>query len=1531
MSFSEKIKNEFGEHIQYEKEFQNYLNILEILSTSCINNKYCILSCRKLLSIEKLLFMLKSNNYPYKLKSILLLFLKNAYYPFPSINDIKIDIQYFFDIIENFVIKELIAFYFYRDFFIERNLIRNDEFNQKEQINNDTYNLIFNKLKKEPEIKEYLNHQKIILDYSPDNINSLFYNNKFISKNKIEEEYMNFFVSNSKFKNEKMKGLISFIYQMHIYIKENQIELNQQQKRILLLIKTILNKILDFLGKIEKEEIIDDNYLINIEYNIQKCLSVLIYEDNDILYYKQKNIKNQIIVSENENQKIEQNAQKLLENVKNYILLNETSILKIFNLSENDNIIEIKNIKFIRAIKLLFKNKINNEEINDTIKYLDKTDKGKINLKDLYIYFNKNKKNKGDKKDQIISEYLDINSKLDDKSFKISFTFKEYLFIFYKIHKQIGYNNSLKNIISLLISENNTNNLILFFSRILRYIIKNENNKKQKLYFIQFIHGILNDKNYYSIEKNNQIKTEKIEVIQLILCHSGVIEFILKNLCLDSGIEIIYECFSILNLCLKKENRNVQNTIYNYASFRNNTYKFLACLKEILVLSIKFFKEKNKNFINNNLIFENLTNNDDEMGQYLNQDLKLSEMNILKNISSDKISDIILSKNMSFYYKLPKFTLLFIQLCCKNNENFQHFFRDSEYDINYINENNNRIECNEKGNINLIYDMGTLLVSLLNFGSLIYSDYEIWYLTKEIFTTLSYFCEGPCEENQLVLGLRKIIFNSFNIILKRDYNFKIKDEINIRKNLLLCFGVSFLKSLLSEKSLLIIGEILLDNLDIYLLIEKLIDIYSFIIKPNEELLYNGEICEHIQNLNNIKSLDNIKKDNKFMNINECEERQCKINYISKNEMEFINTGFNIFIILTYLKEKFPNHQKLSLFEINMEKRNYIQFLKINQIKKTNKNETRREAYFNINKNEFHNSFKNDFILNMNEITEINKKLFNNSYENDNETRKTIDNTEFNFSDMNLQEISILEESICSRIFKCITCGIFNKNKKFINKKNRSFEIKKIYSNSMNNFSLYNSFQKNNDVNDFKNRFILKYKSIFIDSYIFYAKHTSSVEISIKNSTIKKYFKIPFIFIYLTDEIKLKIIKECYSKSNLLGILHKIQNLIQILNSNQKLRKYHLLFENIRPIEIISYIFSIAFNLILLIFIKNDDFENCSNWQRTSCIFINQSENKEKYKYRYNVIYYIINGLILTKIVLYFITFVLTIIKEYKLIKNNMNNKAELLIEEYKNNKMEKYEGTLLYYLLDKFNKSSINAYKYIIISLYKSKGFNIIFDFDIFFIMIDILFSFLSLFISPFFLIFSLFDIIKLNSFLRHLFIILIRQTSKFFYIIYILLIVVFIFSVIEFLFMREYYYSNDYKNISDNEINLYCDTIYYCFISILHYGINPNNIILIGSDISRKNNIFFVKLVIDVFLFCIVFSFSSSLFLSIIINSLKEFKEIIKEKKDAFQERCFICGLSSHKLDRREKGWIYHYKKEHNIFSYIYFLFEIKNKNNNE
>ena len=163
---------------------------------------------------------------------------------------------------------------------------------------------------------------------------------------------------------------------------------------------------------------------------------------------------------------------------------------------------------------------------------------------------------------------------------------------------------------------------------------------------------------------------------------------------------------------------------------------------------------------------------------------------------------------------------------------------------------------------------------------------------------------------------------------------------------------------------------------------------------------------------------------------------------------------------------------------------------------------------------------------------------------------------------------------------------------------------------------------------------------------------------------------------------------------------------------------------------------------------------------------------------------------------------------------------------------------------------------------------------------------------------------------------------------IYILFIIIFIFSVAEFMLMRDYYYSNDYMKIVNNDMNLYCDTIYYCFISILHYGINPNNILLIGANIHRSNSLFIIKLFVDLFLFGVSFSIIASTFFGIVINSLREFQESMNDYQKTIKERCFICGIPKYKLDREEKGWIYHYKNKHNIYSYIYFLVELKNKN---
>ena len=102
---------------------------------------------------------------------------------------------------------------------------------------------------------------------------------------------MKFFFTISDTPFLEVQGLISFLYHIYIYIKDNKLELDNHQKEILLLTKKRLNKIEDLLEKIENELVMDD-LIIDIEYHIQKCLSIFKYQDNEILYDKPKYLKN---------------------------------------------------------------------------------------------------------------------------------------------------------------------------------------------------------------------------------------------------------------------------------------------------------------------------------------------------------------------------------------------------------------------------------------------------------------------------------------------------------------------------------------------------------------------------------------------------------------------------------------------------------------------------------------------------------------------------------------------------------------------------------------------------------------------------------------------------------------------------------------------------------------------------------------------------------------------------------------------------------------------------------------------------------------------------------------------------------------------------------------------------------------------------------------------------------------------------------------------------------------------------------------
>lgn len=57
-----------------------------------------------------------------------------------------------------------------------------------------------------------------------------------------------------------------------------------------------------------------------------------------------------------------------------------------------------------------------------------------------------------------------------------------------------------------------------------------------------------------------------------------------------------------------------------------------------------------------------------------------------------------------------------------------------------------------------------------------------------------------------------------------------------------------------------------------------------------------------------------------------------------------------------------------------------------------------------------------------------------------------------------------------------------------------------------------------------------------------------------------------------------------------------------------------------------------------------------------------------------------------------------------------------------------------------------------------------------------------------------------------------------------------------------------------------------------------------------------------------------------IIIDEFGALKENLTERLEDMRQTCFICGIDRDMLERSKNGFSFHYKKEHNMWDYIYY-----------
>lgn len=97
---------------------------------------------------------------------------------------------------------------------------------------------------------------------------------------------------------------------------------------------------------------------------------------------------------------------------------------------------------------------------------------------------------------------------------------------------------------------------------------------------------------------------------------------------------------------------------------------------------------------------------------------------------------------------------------------------------------------------------------------------------------------------------------------------------------------------------------MINELNIFNLIQKMVDIYIFKIGGNQNLRKVYEfnlVCNHFDNLH-------VEKTNKCI-----EDEFCEKGYLIPRDVATIQTGFNIYILLQLFQKSFPNHPKLEMF------------------------------------------------------------------------------------------------------------------------------------------------------------------------------------------------------------------------------------------------------------------------------------------------------------------------------------------------------------------------------------------------------------------------------------------------------------------------------------------------------------------------------------------------------------------------------------------------------------------------------------------
>ncbi|XP_078369527.1 inositol 1,4,5-trisphosphate receptor-like isoform X2 [Oculina patagonica] len=128
------------------------------------------------------------------------------------------------------------------------------------------------------------------------------------------------------------------------------------------------------------------------------------------------------------------------------------------------------------------------------------------------------------------------------------------------------------------------------------------------------------------------------------------------------------------------------------------------------------------------------------------------------------------------------------------------------------------------------------------------------------------------------------------------------------------------------------------------------------------------------------------------------------------------------------------------------------------------------------------------------------------------------------------------------------------------------------------------------------------------------------------------------------------------------------------------------------------------------------------------------------------------------------------------------------------------------------------------------------------------------------------------------------------------------------------------------------CDTLIMCIVTTLNQGLrNGGGIGDVLRRPSMKENMFVGRVIYDLLFFFVVIIIVLNLIFGVIIDTFADLRSEKQNKEEVLKNTCFICGLDRSAFDNKVVSFDEHINSEHNMWHYLYFIVLLKVKDTTE